>query len=91
MSVMHSDSATINEINNNFKAFGNVIVISDSGFTLYTEELLWDNSYNRIISNDSVMFTTEYEDTLYGLGFESDIDLSNWKILKPKGVTYRIN
>ena len=91
ISILYSDSARINEYSNDLNANGNVYVVSDSGYTLTTSQIIWDNSYNRIISNDSVMFTTEYEDTLYGLGFESDIDLSNWKILKPKGVTYRIN
>ena len=33
-----------------------------------------------------VMITTEENDTLYGVGFESDSDLKNWKILKPSGV-----
>ena len=43
-----------------------------------------------MISNDSVEFTTKEKDTLYGVGFESDMDLSHWKILKPSGVTNRI-
>ena len=89
-SVLNSDSAIINEIDNSFNAFGNVKVISDSGFVLSTNSIYWDRNYNRVISNDSIRFTTEKNDTLYGLGFESDTDLSNWKILKPSGVTYRI-
>ncbi len=89
-SILFSDSAKINETNNNFKAIGNVVVISDSGFTLRTDEISWDNNYQMVISNDSVMFTTENKDTLYGVGFESDMDLTNYKILKPTGVTYRV-
>ena len=89
-SVLNSDSAIINEIDNSFNAFGNVKVISDSGFVLSTNSIYWDRNYNKVISNDSIRFTTEKNDTLYGLGFESDTDLSNWKILKPSGVTYRI-
>ena len=89
-SVLNSDSAFINEIDNSFNAFGNVKVVSDSGFVLSTNSIYWDRNYNRVISNDSIRFTTEKNDTLYGLGFESDTDLSNWKILKPSGVTYRI-
>ena len=90
-SILNSDSAIINETDNSFKAFGNVKVISDSGFILTTQTIYWDRNYNKVISEDSVRFTTEKNDTLYGVGFESDIDLSNWKILKPTGVTYRIN
>ena len=89
-SVLNSDSAFINEIDNSFNALGNVKVVSDSGFVLSTNSIYWDRNYNRVISNDSIRFTTEKNDTLYGLGFESDTDLSNWKILKPSGVTYRI-
>lgn len=88
-SVLFSDSASINETNNNFNAIGNVIVQSDSGFTLRTNEIYWENNYKMVVSNDSVMFTTENKDTLYGVGFESDMDLTNYKILKPTGVTYR--
>jgi len=89
-SELNSDSAFINEIDNSFNAFGNVKVVSDSGFVLSTNSIYWDRNYNKVISNDSIRFTTEKNDTLYGLGFESDTDLSNWKILKPSGVTYRI-
>ena len=38
-------------------------------------------------TKDSVMITTAEKDTLYGIGFESDSELQNWKILKPSGVT----
>ncbi|MBC8214739.1 MAG: LPS export ABC transporter periplasmic protein LptC [Candidatus Marinimicrobia bacterium] len=89
-SLMLSDSAMINEGANNFEAFSNVVVISDSGLTLRTEKLFWDNRYKLITSKDSVLFTTESKDTLQGIGFESDMDLSNWKILKPTGVTGRV-
>lgn len=90
-SILNADSAIINETDNSFRAYGNVKVISDSGFVLTTQTIYWDRNYNKVISEDSVRFTTEKNDTLYGVGFESDIDLSNWKILKPTGVTYRIN
>jgi len=90
ISILTADTAKINENNNNFNAIGNVIVISDSGLTLKTNKLFWDHQYKLVISNDSVEFTTKEKDTLYGVGFESDMDLSHWKILKPSGVTNRI-
>ena len=89
MSILYSDSAIINEISNNFQAFGHVQVISDSGLVLTTSEIIWDNRYKMVVSHDSVMFTTENLDTLYGVGFESDVDLSHYTILKPTGVTGR--
>ena len=33
------------------------------------------------------MITTLEKDTLYGVGFESNADLENWKILNPSGVS----
>jgi len=90
VSFLTSDTVKIDEKNNNFNAIGNVVVKSDSGFVLKTEKIIWDHEYKLIISNDSVEFTTLDGDTLYGLGFESDMDLTQWKILKPSGVTNRL-
>ena len=87
ISILYSDSARINEQNNNLKANGNVYVVSDSGYTLTTNEILWDNRYKMIVAEDSVMFTTTEGDTLYGVGFESDMDLEQWKIFRIFGVT----
>ena len=85
-SVLQSDTARIDEKNNNLYASGNVYVVSDSGYTLSTSELIWDNRYEMIIAEDSVMFTHPGGDTLFGIGFESDIDLERYKIYKPFGI-----
>ena len=87
ISILYSDSARINEQNNNLRANGNVYVVSDSGYTLTTNEILWDNRYKMIVAEDSVMFTTTEGDTLNGVGFESDMDLEQWKIFRIFGVT----
>ena len=86
ISILYSDSARINEDNNNLTAHGNVYVVSDSGYTLTTERIDWNNSYKMIVAKDSVMFTTSEGDTLYGVGFESDSDLEEWKIFRPIGI-----
>ena len=67
-------------------AIGNVVVLSDSGVTLFTDTLSWDNLREKVYTDDEVIFITEEQDTLYGIGFESDVELDNWKILKPTGV-----
>ncbi|MDP6570024.1 MAG: LPS export ABC transporter periplasmic protein LptC [Candidatus Marinimicrobia bacterium] len=85
-SILYSDSARINEASKNLKANGNVYVVSDSGYTLTTNEILWDNNYKMIVAEDSVMFTTSDGDTLYGVGFESDMDLEQWRISRPFGI-----
>ena len=89
VSILYSDSAKINQRTNNLWATGNVHVESDSGFTHYANTILWDNQYKIIESKDSVMFTTTQGDTMYGVGFESDMDLTEWKIYKPTGVIQR--
>ena len=87
ISILYSDSAQINEQSNNLHANGNVLIVSDSGYTLTTNKILWDNRYKMIIAEDSVMFTTTEGDTMYGVGFESDMDLDQWRIFQIFGVT----
>ena len=86
ISILYADSARINEHSNNLDANGNVYVVADSGYTLSTSKIVWDNSYKMIVAKDSVMFTTSDGDTLYGVGFESDSDLEEWRIFKPFGI-----
>ena len=87
ISILYADSARINEHSNDLNASGNVYVVSDSGYTLSTSKIVWDNSYKMIVAKDSVMFTTYEGDTLYGVGFESDSDLEEWRIYKPIGIS----
>ena len=52
----------------------------------FAHNLYHDNHYELITSPDSVMFINLENDTLYGVGFESDMDLTEFKITKPRGV-----
>ncbi len=88
-SLLISDLAEIDEKSDYMRAVGNVVVISDSGVTLYTDTLDWDAVNELVFTDDSVMITTEANDTLYGVGFESDASLEHWKITNPTGVTDR--
>ena len=78
--------AEIDEEDDFLVAIGNVVVVTDSGVTLFTDTLSWDNQKEKVFTSDSVIFITDKKDTLYGIGFESDIELNNWKILQPTGV-----
>lgn len=80
--------AEVNEKSNFMVAMGNVVVVSDSGVTLFTDTLSWNNATERVFTDDPVMVTTEDGDTLYGIGFESNIELNRWKILNPTGVMH---
>ena len=86
ISTLYSDSAIVESFSNNLRAFGNVKVVSDSGYTLFSDKIYWNNQYKLVTSDDSVMFTNSYRDTMYGVGFESDVDLTRSKIFKPFGV-----
>ena len=86
VSKLYADSAVIQQNTNNLNAFGNVEVVSDSGYKLVSNSIVWDNQYQLILSKDSVMFTSSNKDTMYGIGFESDMDLTRAKVLKPYGV-----
>jgi LPS export ABC transporter protein LptC len=66
---------------------GNVVVVSDTGMTLFTEELRWDNEMNKFFSDTLVMITTREGDTLFGKGFESNPDLTRRVIYEPWGVS----
>ncbi len=86
MSILTSDSAKIDDITKDMTAMGNVIVNSDSsGIRLETNILQWNNSRQKIYSNEFVRITTKNE-FISGYGFESNPDLSNYKILKVSGI-----
>ncbi len=87
-SRLTAQEAVVDEGTNDLTARKNVIVVSDSGLTLLTEELRWEHRRERILSEVFVTFISR-GDTLTGYGFESDSDLKNWVIYKPAGVTDR--
>ncbi len=83
---LKSKVAEIEEERDYLIAIGNVVVLSDSGVTLFTDTLSWDNVKEKVFTENKVVFITEQNDTLHGIGFESDVELNNWKILKPTGI-----
>jgi len=88
-SIITSESAEVDQASNDMKAIGNVIAVSDSGITLYSNSLTYNSKKEKLHTKEKIMITTLEYDTLYGLGFESDSNLKNWKILNPSGVTNR--
>ena len=84
-----SQIAEVDERTNFMTAIGDVIVVSDSGVTLYTDTLMWNSEEELIYTDDPIMLTTENNDTLYGIGFQSDVSMDYWKILQPSGVAER--
>ena len=84
-SVLYALGGEVNDKVQDMLAYGNVVVVSDSGITLYTDTLKWDNKRQKIISDIPIMITTSEGDTLYGDSFISDPDLSNYEIENPRG------
>ena len=86
-SVLTADSAKIDDNTKDMLAMGNVLVISDSTHTrLETNLLMWKNEDEKLYSTEFVEITTPYE-KLKGWGFESDLNLINYKIFKVSGET----
>jgi len=88
VSKMISDSGFVNEKREHLTAVGNVELISDSGYTALTDWLLWRNDSN-LVFTDAPVELFSAKDTLYGLGFHSDVKLENWTIPYPSGHSYR--
>lgn len=75
------------EADNSVMAQGNVVIVSDSGVTLYTEQIQWDQKKQKVFSNEFVTITTAEGDTLSGTGFISDPELENYEFYQPRGVS----
>lgn len=85
-SVLTADSAKINDRTKDMYAFGRVLVVSDSPKTiLRTSFLEWKNRTQKIYSNEYVEIIRPDEE-IQGYGFESDINLSNYRIYRVSGV-----
>lgn len=82
--VLTAGEGTINLLTNDMETREGVVVISDEGAILRTEVLGWDNRLQRLFTNLVVTFE-KGGTVLTGSGFESDSDLTDWKIRRPHG------
>jgi LPS export ABC transporter protein LptC len=88
-SEVYSDSAVLYENTNDVDLIGNVVFRSDSGLTLHTGKLRWEQNSGKILSEEFVTVATAENDTIHGMGFESDQSMNNWVVKKPWGVTQK--
>lgn len=86
--ILTSDEGDVFEVENRLSARGNVVVRSDSGMVLLTEELYYIQKDERVYSDDFVTVITN-NDSLTGVGFSAAPDLSDWVILNTSGTTWR--
>ncbi len=84
-----SERGVLYEDTNDVEALGNVVVKSDSGMTVWTQRLRWENARQKIVSNDFVTIATAENDTLHGQGFIADQNLKVWSIRRPSGVSQK--
>ena len=79
--VLTSERGTYLQRLGNMLARKNVVVVSEDGRRLTTQELLYSTGRNEI-SSDSAFVLTEPNRRLEGIGFRSDPNMSNIRILK---------
>jgi LPS export ABC transporter protein LptC len=79
--VLTARRGTSNTRTNNMVARKNVVVVSEDGRRLTTEELIYNQPRNEI-SSDSAFVLTEPNRRLEGIGFRSDPNMKNIRILK---------
>lgn len=86
VSTLTADSAKIDDLTKNMLSYGRVVVISDSTKTkLETSLLEWNNTSQKLYSTEFVKITSPQE-TIKGVGFESDQNLNNYKIFKVQSI-----
>ena len=85
-SVLTARSGRVNDITHDFEAHTDVVVVSDSGSTLRTEELYWANATRKIHTPAFVDIVSPTEH-IQGRGLESDQDLKHYTILSVAGQT----
>jgi LPS export ABC transporter protein LptC len=84
--VLTSAHGTTNTRTNNMIARKNVVVVSEDGRRLTTQELAYNQQKNQI-SSDSAFVMTEPNRRLEGVGFRSDPNMKNIQILSgAKGI-----
>jgi len=88
-SKLKADGGRFKESDDQVEVMGHVRVVSDSGVVLRTSRLRWDRRAEKIVTDQFVTITTADGDTLFGRGFESDLNLTHWEIRKPWGVSHR--
>ncbi|HNW60573.1 MAG TPA: LPS export ABC transporter periplasmic protein LptC [bacterium] len=85
---LDAETGEMNEANNDITANGHVVVVSDTGITLFTESLGFRQATGRIYSEVDVVLISTQGDTLYGRGFESDTQMRNWRIKQLSGASH---
>ena len=79
--VLTSREGTYDMRANQMEARGNVVLVSEDGRRLLTEQLRYDQASDQI-SSDSAFVSIEGGRRLEGIGFRANSDLSRWQCLE---------
>jgi LPS export ABC transporter protein LptC len=85
-STLTSKRGRVDDISKNMWAIDSVVAVNDSGVTLRTEELMWRNKDQKIVSDKFVTIVSRTE-KIEGYGFESDQGIKNYVIHRITYVT----
>lgn len=83
-SLLTARRGRVNDATRDFEAYENVVVVSDSGTTLKTEQLFWNNS-GRSIHTDAYVDIHSPTEHIMGTGMVSDQGLKNYRIFRVTG------
>jgi LPS export ABC transporter protein LptC len=83
-SLLTARRGKVNDATQDFEAYDNVVVVSDSGTTLRTERLFWTNAEQKIHTDAFVDITSPTEHIM-GHGLVSDQGLKNYRIFRVTG------
>lgn len=82
--VLTADSSRYYEAQGNVLVWGNVKIISTKGDTLTTQQLVWNQSIEKIYTEQPVRIANGAE-VLYGKGLEANQDFTWYHITEPQG------
>ena len=83
-SLLTARRGNVHDATRDLEAYEHVVVISDSGTTLKTERLFWNNATRKIYT-DAFVDIQSPKEHIMGHGMESDQGLKNYRIFKVTG------
>ena len=83
-SLLTARRGKVNDATQDFEAYDDVVVVSDSGSTMKTDSLFWTTADRKIHTNSFVDITSPTEH-ITGQGLVSDQDLRNYTIPRVTG------
>ena len=83
-STLTAMEATIDDKNQKMIAQTNVELVNQKKEKINTEQLIWDEKLDLIFTEKSVRVTTK-DEVIFGEGFESTPDFSNYRITNVRG------